>query len=333
MCKKVYVIVPAYNADKYVDSCLKSILNQTYINFTVIVIDDASTDDTLNIINHYVKKDKRIVCIHSDINKGVASARNLGLDYVQKHNFDGFICFVDVDDFIHPAYLQVLVDKQKKSNADIVWCQPYNTEKRYPDITFGSLDIEDSKDGYYSGKELLLQEKYRIMYSMVWGKLFSSRLWNNVRFPEELRYYEDGATTFKAIYNANLVLMTDLKMYYYYYSPNSSTRSGSSVEKCECGIATAIEKIDFYKKHFEEELVSMAYVGYANTLLKNIRESNAIGNNEYMNKMKKTYKQVYLKAIKCNTIGIDQKSKFIVYRFFPSIQKYYIKIKLAIMNR
>ena len=200
MGKKVYVIVPAYNMAKYIKGCLDSILNQSYTDISVIIVDDASTDNTLDIIKQYANIDNRVICISSDTNGGVARARNKALDYVKKQNQDSYICFVDSDDFIHPDYLQILIDKQCESNADIVWCQPNNTNKEYADTFFESVVFDSFHDKKLSGKQLLLKEEYRIMYSMVWGKLFIARLWDNVRFPENLRYYEDGATTFKAIY-------------------------------------------------------------------------------------------------------------------------------------
>ena len=333
MEKRVYIIVPAYNVSKYIGGCLDSILKQSYQDLSVIVVDDASTDNTLDIIRQYSATDSRVICISSGINAGVASARNKALCYVEDQDKDSFICFVDADDYIHPDYLQILIDKQSGSKADIVWCQPCNTTKDYKEIAFETVDTIHSHDKIISAKDLLLKEEYRIMYSMVWGKLFDARLWDNVRFPEHLRYYEDGATTFKAIYNADTVLITDAKLYYYYYSQNSATRGESSIEKCDCGIATSLEKIDFYTQHYEKELLQMTYVGYANTILKNIRESNTIGDKEYKIKMRKAYKDIYLKAIRCNNIGIDQKIKFIVYSFFPDLQKYYIRLKMAFIKR
>lgn len=328
MKKKVYLIVPAYNATKYIGRCLDSILKQSYTDLEVVVVDDASTDNTLDIIKRYAAADDRVIVITSENNAGVAGARNKALYYVKNQDKDSFICFVDADDYIHPDYLKILIDKQCDSNADIVWCQPCNTTKEYEDTVFEKVTTSHTQDKIMSAKELLLKEEYRIMYSMVWGKLFDSKLWNNVRFPENLRYYEDGATTFKVIYYADSIIVTDAKLYYYYYSQNSATRSSSSIEKCNCGIATSLEKIDFYTQHNEKELLQITYVGYANTILKNIRESDVIGNKEYKKKMRKAYKDIYLKAVRCN-IGIDQKIKFIIYRFFPDLQKYYIRLKMA----
>ncbi len=328
MKKYIYIIVPAYNMSNYIGNCLDSIINQTYHNFKVIVIDDASTDRTIDIIRQYSDLDSRISFIHLKKNGGVANARNMALDFVMNSNDAGYICFIDADDYIHPDYLKILLQKQECSDVDIVWCQPNNTTQLYIDAKFGSVNADTSKDTIISGKKLLLKEEYRIMYSMVWGKLFKANLWTDVRFPEKLKYYEDGATTFKAIYKADKVLITDLKLYNYYYSPNSATRSSSSKEKCECGLATSIEKIQFYQAYNEFNLLNMAYVGYANTVLKNIRESNIFKDKKYRHEMLALYKKIYLKAVKCNNISIGQKIKFIIYRIFPGIQSYYIKIKM-----
>ena len=98
---KVSFIIPAYQVEKYIGDCIKSILNQTKDNFEIIIVDDGSVDNTLEIIREYADRDSRITVIHQE-NQGVASARNVGIDIAKGE----WICFVDGDDFISPFLIE-----------------------------------------------------------------------------------------------------------------------------------------------------------------------------------------------------------------------------------
>ena len=95
----ISVIIPVYNVEKYLSRCIESVLNQTYRNLEIIIVDDGSTDDSLNICRRYEKKDKRIKVIHQD-NGGLSSARNKGL----MNSTGEYISFVDSDDWLHPDF-------------------------------------------------------------------------------------------------------------------------------------------------------------------------------------------------------------------------------------
>jgi len=101
----VSVIVPVYNAEKYIEECIESILNQVYESIEVIMINDGSTDSSGQICEYYEKKDSRVRCIHSD-NRGVSAARNLGIKYSR----GDYIHFVDSDDTIDPEMISLLVE-------------------------------------------------------------------------------------------------------------------------------------------------------------------------------------------------------------------------------
>ena len=102
--EKVSIIIPVYNSEKYIGRCIDSILNQTYTNYELILIDDGSTDNSLKILNDYKKKDNRIR-VYSQKNKGVAITRNRGI----KLSNGQYICFIDNDDYIENKYLENLV--------------------------------------------------------------------------------------------------------------------------------------------------------------------------------------------------------------------------------
>lgn len=111
----VSFIIPIYNAEKYLDECIKSIIKQTYSNFELLLVNDGSTDNSAIICDTYANKDSRIKVIHK-INGGVSSARNIGLDNAKGE----YICFVDADDVIHPKLLETTLSVLMETQQDII---------------------------------------------------------------------------------------------------------------------------------------------------------------------------------------------------------------------
>ena len=113
----VSVIIPIYNCEKYLNECISSVLGQTYKDFELILVDDGSTDNSLNICYEFAKKDSRIIVIHQE-NGGVSSARNKGL----KNAKGEFITFVDSDDYVENDWLKMLLTAILANNADVSIC-------------------------------------------------------------------------------------------------------------------------------------------------------------------------------------------------------------------
>ena len=110
----ISVIVPIYNVESYLEQCIKSIINQTYKNIEIILIDDGSTDKSPKICDKYKQKDSRIIVVHKQ-NTGVSATRNIGLELSKGK----WIAFVDSDDWIEKEYLEELLLNAKKEKADI----------------------------------------------------------------------------------------------------------------------------------------------------------------------------------------------------------------------
>ena len=217
-----------------------------------------------------------------------------------------------------------------KNNVDVVWADVINTHES-TGFQFDETSFDNHTDKVYTSKEVLMREDWRIMYSMTWGKLYKAALWKDVRFPKNCRYFQDGATVFKALYQADKILKTDMKLYYYYYSPESATRSSMSEFKCRCGLLTCTEKIEFYEQRQEKELLDMAYVGYVNIILKNIGRSKYCENPvAFKKEMKELYKKHYMRAVKNKKLSKIQRLKYIIYRICPELQDAYIKVKMKI---
>lgn len=163
----VSVIIPVFNVKPYLAEALDSVLNQSYDNLEIIVIDDGSTDGSEEICDEYKNKDNRIIVFHQE-NKGLSSARNTGLDRANGQ----FISFLDPDDAMHPDMFQILLTTMKKENADIAVCgfSFINTQDRMP-ISDIAKDKINSKA---IDKNETLQKIFNgCIDTAVWNKLYT----------------------------------------------------------------------------------------------------------------------------------------------------------------
>ncbi len=220
---KVSVLVPVYNVEKYLSKCLDSIVNQTYKNIEVIIINDGTTDSSLEIALFYASK-YDFIKVYSYENAGISKTRNRALE---KANGD-FYLFVDSDDYIEPDMIEKMVSCAKDTNSQIVTCG-YRIEWK-----IFSLPIFNLKSKSLNSLEALraLSQNNGIN-NYPWGKLYASSCFNHVQFPDEKKGFEDTYTVFKAIYNANKVTTMN-KCFYHYVK-----RSGSLTDHMD--IVTAYE--------------------------------------------------------------------------------------------
>lgn len=216
---KLSIILPVYNAEQYLSDCLTSILNQSYSDFELIIIDDGSTDSSRRICVEYSQQDSRIRLYTQD-NQGISITRNRGLDLVCGE----FVTFVDSDDVIDLDMYASLMAKFSESDIDIVVCGhrviQYNGE------------IEENKYGAHnlSGVEatsMILNDS--VLPSFLWDKICRVDIWQGLRFPEG-RIYEDLATTFRLFNKSRRVIIVD-EVYYSYYRRTNSICLSAGVEK------------------------------------------------------------------------------------------------------
>ena len=176
----ISVIVPVYKVENYVSKCIESILNQTYKEFELILINDGSPDDSGMICDSYACKDKRIRVIHRE-NRGVSETRREGLEL----SIGQYVTFIDSDDFIDEDYLETLYNALNDSEADIVCCNSI-------DDTPVSKEIYILKDEYVNVAKTLIQGYFdnKRYATCIWGKLYKKSIFKDVEFPK-LKYAED----------------------------------------------------------------------------------------------------------------------------------------------
>lgn len=220
----VSIIVPIYKVEPYLRRCLDSIVNQTYTNLEIILVDDGSPDNCPQICDKYAEKDKRIVVVHKK-NGGLSDARNVGLDICQGE----YISFVDSDDWVSETYIKALIRLIAENDSDIAICEHLKTAEEKTKKEF----FVDKKN--YSSKEALLRlfAKNNITYVVSWGKLYKNSLFASFRFPIG-KYHEDEFTTYILFYNSKKISYTSEILYYYYQRSDSivSTRHPWDVLEC-----------------------------------------------------------------------------------------------------
>lgn len=213
----VSVIVPVYNVEKYVVKCLKSLISQTYDNVQIIIVNDGSSDRSLEIVEKYKNIDNRIE-VYDKKNGGLSDARNVGI----KHAKGEFICFVDSDDWVSNDYVETLISMFEEK-VDITcggFVYYYNSRK--------IVCMEHMKNKVLSNKEAmkaLCDGKW--MTNHVWNKMYRRKLFSEIQF-EVGRHFEDIYIMHQLFARANKVACTDKIIYYYSMRDDSIIHQNSA---------------------------------------------------------------------------------------------------------
>ncbi|MBQ3309624.1 glycosyltransferase [Candidatus Saccharibacteria bacterium] len=232
----VSVIVPVYNVEKYLRRCLDSIIEQTYKNIEIILVDDGSTDKSGEICDEYKKKDERITVIHQ-LNNGVSETRNVGI----RNSSGEYIMFIDSDDFVLRKYVRALVDAVISSEAEVAQCEvaiirENETAKRLErDITKSQIRIID---GLEAVKMMLYQDT---ITSSLWGKIIKKSLFNHVNFPK-VNMHEDLYVLYFLLKKAKRVVIINKVLYVYMLRKNSLIHSDFS--KSTLDVLDIMEEIE-----------------------------------------------------------------------------------------
>lgn len=212
----ISVIVPVYNVEKYLDKCIKSIVNQTYSKLEIILIDDGSKDSSLAICNNWQKRDKRIRVYHQK-NMGVSKARNKGLDIAQ----GDYISFIDSDDIIDERLYETFTEEYNK-NIDIIRfrCQTHYGKYRVNSISMQEGEFEFKKDDSLKYDMFFLKHSF----GSVCFSIFSKKVIAKTRFDERYKYGEDYLFYFNVLQNCKSIYISNQILYHYLINEFSATR-------------------------------------------------------------------------------------------------------------
>lgn len=211
----VSIIVPVYKVEKYLRRCVDSILNQTYKNVDVVLVDDGSPDSCLSICDDYLKRDSRVRVIHKT-NGGLSSARNAGLDGNPKGYY---VTFVDSDDWIENDTIEYCVNLLNGCQASAVEfeCNETRDYKEHSNQAKEKIDV-------YEGDDVLKEYLRREAYSVCMG-MYETTLFNGLRFREG-KINEDIDLKYKVLKRCEKMVYTNQKKYFYFQAGNSISMGG-----------------------------------------------------------------------------------------------------------
>lgn len=227
MEKKISIIIPVYNAERYIETCINSILKQEYTNIEVIIINNGSNDNTLKKLNILCQKDNRINLINTE-QKGVSYARNIGIKYAT----GDFITFVDADDFVEKQMYSIMLKKIIENNADICFSAYYMvTNNIKKEELFPWPEKEKSYFGKEVSKKLLPQfigkisKNEKKLLGSVWRILIKSSIAKKIYFDENIQIAEDLLYIVEVLENINKAIMINIPLYNYVENFNSALMS------------------------------------------------------------------------------------------------------------
>ena len=278
----ISVIVPIYNVDKYLTRCINSIVSNTYTNLEILLINDGSTDNSLNICNSFLSKDSRIK-IYSKKNGGLSSARNLGID----KSTGKYISFIDSDDYISENFYEYLYNLIQKYNGDVSYITMFKTNNETDLLLkeeFKNNKVDEKID--ILNKEEALERFHSFTYEYCLtsvvsvNKLYKKELFNNIYFPLN-KLHEDEFTTYRAIANANKIIYSNMPLYAYFQRSNSIMNNSFNIKRLD-----ALEAYDNYVSFFKEnklyDIASKACIRYFTLLirLKKLAVSSTLNKDE-----------------------------------------------------
>lgn len=311
----VSVIIPAYNVEDYISESLESVVNQTYRNIEIIVIDDGSTDNTLNICNRYAKNDSRIHVICTD-NHGVSQARNEGLKAAKGE----YIAFVDSDDYAHSHLFENILKDMCMNNSDI-GIADYGRFSEKKDIILDSRIAEKCVlNSVGCIEEAYKSDKHGINFTL-WAKVYRRDLFekNNIRFPIN-KIHEDIFTLYELMYYATKITYSGEILYFYRKRQGSIMLRPFSLSNLAALEATR-EAIAFFDKKEEKAILDMV-INYHIKLLfcdyyKMIKSNSSEITSDVILKYRKEMKTDILKYLGVSNLPLFKKIAYKIVVFFP----------------
>ena len=317
MNELISVIVPVYNVEKYLRKCVDSIINQTYKNLEIILVDDGSPDKSGDVCDEYAKQDSRIRVIHKT-NGGLSDARNTGLDIANGE----YIMFVDSDDYIETNMCETLYNRLISDKTDMAICSVLNVDTVGKKTETGA-NITLTDDILTTNEALeKLGSDCACAYVVACNKLYIRALWNDFRYPIG-KLHEDEFVAHNIIGKCNRVSTVSKTLYNYLQRNDSIMNSVYSVRRLD-GSEAYIARLQYMlERNLVAALPRIIHLTI-NTLLEGYNEldlSDKINRNR-LKGLKRDFSNLYFKLI--NKIPIKTKIHLTVFITSPKIYRFLI---------
>lgn len=315
---KVSIIVPIYNSELYISECINSILNQTYKDIEIILVNDGSTDNSLNICKKY--KDNRIVIINKD-NSGVSDSRNMGIE----HSTGNYISFVDSDDIIDTHYIEYLVKGIEKTKFNIT------TRVSFENNNIPSIDNSKYISKILNENELILIDEME-MLNAPWGKLFNKEIIinNNIRFEKNISLGEDLLFNLEYLKYINAACIVENKLYYYRHSDNNTLgfKYRDNMEQIQLNLLNKYQQTFVNYKRDYPKIYNEKTLNTLNNIIKNEFRNNKINFFTKIKKVKSFLNKKEIKKLIFESQICNNKLKYYILKYRLMIIYYFVlKIK------
>lgn len=240
---KITVIVPVYKVEQYIHRCVESILQQSFCDFDLVLVDDGSPDSCGVICDEYAGRDSRIHVIHQK-NGGLSAARNTGIEWAFANSDSEWLSFIDSDDWVHKDYLSILLSAAKKNSVHFAACGSYPTAEfcEDKDVIHAEIQRMNAEDAFCD---------HHAKCMPAWGKIIKKDLFSDMCFPVG-KLNEDAYITHLLLFSGEKVVVCAEKLYYYYSNPTSITRAKWSDRKLD-GIEAHEQRLQFFKEnHYQK---------------------------------------------------------------------------------
>lgn len=286
----ISIIVPAFNIAKDLRQCVESILAQTYANWELILINDASYDQTGELCREFESKDERIKLIELATQHGVATARNIGIKAANGE----YLTFIDGDDFVSPTYLAHLYEQAQLQQADIAVGAYYELNEQRGKFLF--YITEEKQQGYIVSTEEILQRIGENRIMTAWCKLYKRSLFDEIFFPDG-RLIDDMGTTSKLYMAAKRIVLLDENLYCIRQRQNSTTRRLHSLQYIKDTLDAHCEMLTDFVVNGYDPQPAVERIHYVTGYFKNYLENRGLMNAPIYYKVK-YYNQVITKLKK-----------------------------------
>lgn len=302
----ISIIVPIYNPGATLKKCLESLINQTYSNLEIILIDDGSTDGSYDIALEYAKKDERII-IEKQKNSGVSHARNRGI----KISKGDFLSFIDSDDYLELDTYEYLIKLLNEKKVDIVNYEHYIT---YPNYEI-KHQLEENNYGLFNREAGQYQLLYNVQFAC--NKLFPRKAIEGIFFDETIFRGEDTLFSKMVFDKVEKIWFDKRPLYHYVQTENSAVRG--KFRKSQLTILKLYEIcIPFYKAKYPK-LLNGFFAYMAGQLISIFYDmwSDKEDLKKEKNNLIEIYKKYYKEALKCKEISKKQKIKYRIFYYSP----------------
>lgn len=311
---EISVIVPVYNAEKFLGRCIESVLNQTFVDLELILVDDGSPDGSGAICDAYAQKDNRIHVIHQK-NAGVCIARNNALDWVYTNSGSQWIFFIDNDDWMHPKTLELLYSAAVENGLNLSICGYSQTAGENPDVK-----EEACTPVFWNTAEFY--QTHFVNATVCWGKLYHRSLFQDRRYPPG-KFLEDEFLTYRLLFENQQLAVIPAPLYAYFYNEVGITKSKWKPKRLDAWEAYE-QQIAFFTEKGMQELVCFRYREYLEGGMRHLAAAEEYPE-EYAGEIRyieKRMRSVIRRAWKCGciTFWIDYD---MLHRFYPLLTRIY----------